>query len=163
MEDVIFEQLPVKIETKKSGLWVLLASLVLHIPEIRGQCNCDEIAIERHLTQDDIAKDEAIAKANWDGINRLFGDDIEGPVDFSVTIADVKEKYIRLDIAELSEIAHKAFIEQLNNWGIFLDKIEVFPSDIVQIVEIPFMFLNLKPGDTEIHYKIFTKRCLSKV
>lgn len=153
-----FAQLPQELDLKTDDLdRALLPNLLLMIPWRPSKCEANEISIERHLDEAAIEHKAAIKTANWNGINRLFGNGQDQPViPFLQEIAaEIKEQSIQQDITELGEMVQEVYLKQLVKLGIR-------PADastrVEQVIEVDFTMLDLYPGDTQIHYKLYTKR-----
>lgn len=101
---------------------------LLHLPAYKGKCNAEEEYRECYMDAAQIER-------------KASNLDIE---DVRFTVASVKEECMKEDISALAqEIA--AQYGHLKN-----------PTH--QVVEVDWTFLDFRPGSTEIHYRIFTKR-----
>lgn len=133
-----------------------LPEFVLSIPSIliRGVA---VIEVERRVTAEEIKKRNAVASSNWSGKNHLVGgEDLDGFQSLSEMVSGIKEQCVQEDIKKLGELIELSFRDQLEELG-------VSPDDprLRQEIEKDLTFLDLHPGDTEIHYRIFTKRRLA--
>lgn len=127
--------------------------LLWKLPQECGTCSENTIEVERRLTERQVKRE----------ITSLIESrqlEVDEALDFSFfasyAIADVKEKCLIQDIQELSRQVDLAFIAKLKSAG--LDPNNLPADRLYQVVETPLTFLDLYPGDTGIHYKVFTKR-----
>jgi hypothetical protein len=117
------------------------------IPRIYEKVEAPIISIERHLIPGDVAKTDAFLNmvARFRNTDRQLG--IEGrklPKEDLNLLVDMIDKYFRHESEKVSI--------DLGN----------FSDDIIQIVEIDFTMIDLYPGNTEIHYRLYTKRGIGR-
>jgi hypothetical protein len=135
------------------------------IPRIYEKVEAPIISIERHLIPGDVAKTDAFLNmvARFRNTDRQLG--IEGrklPEEFSFlneSITDAKEYHVKEDLNLLVDMIDKYFRHESEKVSIDLGN---FSDDIIQIVEIDFTMIDLCPGNTEIHYRLYTKRGIGR-
>lgn len=111
------------------------------------------ISVERHPKRSDIEKI----------ISLLNVIDRELPEEFSflsIGIADVKEYYVKQDLRLLVDLVSRYLDHELEKIGVDIGA--DLSSDIMQIVEVDFTMIDLCPGDTGIHYRLYTKRGIGR-
>jgi hypothetical protein len=149
---MFFGQIPVTLEIKDSGFpSVFFEKSPLLIPSIAGKVEAPIISVERRPGRSDIAK-------TINRINEQLGIENKNLDEFpflNTCIADAKEYYIKQDLQLLVNLVARYFDHELKSFRAGLDNI---PDDMMQIVEIDFTMIELSPGDTEIHYRLYTKR-----
>lgn len=161
----MFDQVPVVLDIT-DGVFSpsLFEELPFSIPKINKRVEAPIISIERQLEPDDIAKtiNLLVMAAQLGRINEQLGienNPLEGFTFLNVNIADVKEHYIEQDLYLLVDLVDRYFDHELKRIGVDLDNI---PDNIIQIVEFDFTMIDLCPGDTKIHYKLYTKRGIGR-
>lgn len=104
---------------------------LLRLPAYKGKCDAEEEYRECHMNAAQIER-----KARDLGVLDVL--------DFSVTVASVKEECMKEDISALAQ-GIAAQYGHLKN-----------PTH--QVIERDWTFFDFFPGSTEIHYRIFTRR-----
>jgi hypothetical protein len=107
--------------------------------------------MERILSKQEIDEELNRKNSQHKNFSELLGIDYDSS--FYTTI-DLKEQWIHRDIVSLGDRISEIYIAKL----IGLKITDFFSDRLYQVVEIPWTFNDLHPGDTEIHYEIFTKR-----
>jgi hypothetical protein len=135
------------------------------IPRINAEVEAPTISIERHLNLDEIKKTADILRmiASHRNLDEQLGiGGREYPESFSFlneTAADAKEYHVKQDLDLLVDLVDRYFDHELKKIAVTLDNL---PDDIIQIVKVDFTMIDLYPGDTEIHYRLYTKRGIGR-
>ncbi len=137
-----FSQYPTELNiTDKEFTPDLFEMLPYTIPGRPGNCALAPLfMIVRRLTCDQIEKEMNSARQS---------------LNFSESVSVIKEYYVKKDvhlIIAMLEVYYVSWLKELN-----IDLLKI-PDNLVQIVEIDVTMQDLYPGDTEIHYSIYTKR-----
>lgn len=166
MKQISFEQIPVELEIISNDFpSVFFEKSPFLIPKINERVEAPIISIERHLGLDDAKKTDSFLNmiARFRDVNRQLGiENKKLPEEFSFlseSIVDVKEYYVKQDLHLLVDLVDKYFRHESERINIDLDNL---PDDTFQIVEIDFTMIDLYPGDTEIHYRLYTKRGIGR-
>ncbi len=123
------------------------------------------ISVERHLKRSDIEKTDNFLDmvAQFRNIDKQLGiknRELSEEFSFlSICIADAKEYHVKQDLHLLVDLVDRYFDRELKKIGVDIDELS---SDIIQIVEVDFTMIDLYPGDTEIHYRLYTKRGIAR-
>lgn len=149
-----FDQIPAILEIRDSDFppaFFEKLPFVISGPGIDENVEAPIISVERHLGRSDIEKTVNFLKELR-----------ECPEDFSffnICLTDAKEYHVKQDLCLLVDLVDRYFVHELKKIGVNPD---CLPSDIIQIVEVEFTMIDLYPGDTEIHYQLYTKRGIGR-
>lgn len=160
-----FDQVPTILEIKDSDFPpVFFEKSPFIIPSIAENVEAPIISVERHPSQGDIEKTVNFLNmiARFRNIDEQLGIKREFSEEFSflnICIANAKEYHVKQDLCLLVDLIDRYFDHEAKKIGVDLDDL---PNNIIQIVEVDFTMVDLCPGDTEIHYRLYTKRGIGR-
>jgi hypothetical protein len=130
-----------------------LLNSILLISCQAGCCSSSIEKVERILSKQEIDEELNRKNSQYKNFCELFGIDYDSSF---YTIADLKEQWIHRDIVSLGDRIAEIYIAKII--GLRITITDFFSDELYQIVEIPWTFNDLHPGEQAIHYEIFTKR-----
>lgn len=132
-----FEQQPIKLDF--DTIAPLVDDPIVQIPSKAViNLNCPIIKVERNVDAEQV-------KYLLEG-EKLFGE-LEWHYD---QVSLLKESFIRNDFALLGQIISSVYRNKIKSKGL--------EGELFQRVEIDWTFYDFFPGNTRIHYEVFTKR-----